>query len=79
MVLKDLTEELLSADYAQPGQADLDAREMVPIADEEGGISLYISGQPAYYIFNGEWFEAVVMRREKKSGCDTDSAVRVFY
>lgn len=73
-----MPEELLSADYVQPRQADLDARAIVPIADEEGGISLYISGQPAYYIFNGEWYEAVVMKREKKSGCDTDGPVRVF-
>ena len=73
-----MSEELLSPDYVQPRQADVDARAIVPIADEEGGISLYISGKPAYYIFNDEWFEAVVMGREKKSGCDTDHSVRVF-
>jgi len=72
-----MLEELLSVNYVQPRQADLDARSIVPIADEEGGISLYISGKPAYYIFNDEWFEAVVMKREKKSGCDTDHSVRV--
>ena len=73
-----MSEELLSPDYVQPRQADVDARAIVPIADEEGGISLFISGQAAYYIFNGEWFEAVVMKREQKSGCDTDRPVRVF-
>ena len=73
-----MLEKLLSANYVQPRQADLDARAIVTIADQEGGISLYISGQPAYYIFDDEWFEAVVMWREKKSGCDTDHSVRVF-
>ena len=72
-----MLEKLLSANYVQPRQADLDARAIVPIADQEGGISLYISGQLAYYIFDDEWFEAVVMKREKKSGCDTDHSVRV--
>tara|TARA_B100000686_G_scaffold44487_1_gene47067 strand:- start:1384 stop:1602 length:219 start_codon:yes stop_codon:yes gene_type:complete len=70
-------EKLLSVEYVPPRQVDLDARAIVPISDEEGGISLYISGKPAYYIFNDEWFEAVVMKREKKSGCDTDHSVRV--
>ena len=73
-----MSEKLLSADYVQPRQADVDARAIVPIADEEGGISLYISGQAVYYIFKGEWFEAVVMKREKKSNCDTSRPVRVF-
>ena len=73
-----MLEKLLSANYVQPRQSDLDARSIVSIADVEGGISLYISGQAAYYIFNGEWFEAVVMKREQKSGCDTDRPVRVF-
>ena len=70
----------MSADCVHPGRSalDLDARSVVPISDEMGGVSLYISGQPVYYILNGEWFEAVSVTREKKSVCDTDRSVRVF-
>ena len=50
----------------------------MPIADEMGGVVLYIAGQPAYYILNGEWFEAVSMKREKKTVCDRDRSLRVF-
>ena len=78
MLLKNILKDFLSADFVPQKQADLDAREIVPIVDEEGGVSLYISGQPVYYIFDGEWFEAVAMEREKNSGCDTDHSVRVF-
>ena len=68
----------MSADCVHRGRSDLDARAIVPISDEMGGVSLYISGQPAYYILNGEWFEAVSVTREKKSVYDTDRSVRVF-
>ena len=36
-----------------------DARALVPVSDEIGGIVLYLNGQPAYYVLNGEWFEAI--------------------
>ena len=68
----------MSADCVHPSRSDLDARSIVPISDEMGGISVYVAGQPAYYILNGEWFEAVSVTREKKSVCDTDRSVRVF-
>ena len=78
MVFKTTLDGFMSADCVHPGRSDLDARSIVPISDEIGGVSLYISGQPAYYILNGEWFEAVSVKREKKSVCDIDRPVRVF-
>ena len=36
-----------------------DARALVPVSDEIGGTVLYLNGQPAYYVLNGEWFEAI--------------------
>lgn len=46
-------------DQAQPRRTDLDARSIVPVTDDIGGVVLYIAGEPAYYVLNGEWFEAV--------------------
>ena len=39
--------------------AAIDARTLVPVADEIGGVVLYINGRAAYYVLNGEWFPAV--------------------
>ena len=39
--------------------AAVDARALVPVSDEIGGIVVYLDGNPAYYVLNGEWFEAV--------------------
>lgn len=39
--------------------AAVDARSIVPVGDEIGGIVIYVSGHPAYYVLNGEWFSAV--------------------
>ena len=41
-----------------------DARALVPVSDEIGGIVLYLNGRPAYYVLNGEWFEAVASPEE---------------
>ena len=38
---------------------DVDARAIVPIKDEIGGIVIYAGGQPAYYVLQDEWFEAL--------------------
>ncbi len=37
----------------------VDARSLVPVGDEIGGIVVYIDGKAAYYVLNGERFEAV--------------------
>lgn len=42
-----------------PRRADLDARSIVPVTDDIGGVVLYVAGEPAYYVLNGEWFEAL--------------------
>ncbi len=73
-----MMEGFMSVDCVHPWQSNLDARSIVPIPDEMGGVVLYIAGQPAYYILNGEWFEAVSMKREKKTVCDRDRSLRVF-
>ena len=39
--------------------AAVDARSVVPVSDEIGGVVIYIGGRPAYYVLNGEWFAAV--------------------
>ena len=39
--------------------AAVDARSIVPVGDEIGGIVVYVGGRPAYYVLNGEWFSAV--------------------
>ncbi len=39
--------------------ADLDARAIVPIEDEIGGVVIYAGGRAAFYVLNGEWFEAL--------------------
>lgn len=38
---------------------DVDARAIVPIKDEIGGVVIYAGGRPAYYVLHGEWFEAL--------------------
>ena len=38
---------------------EADARQLVPVDDEIGGTTLYLGGRLAYYVLNGEWFEAV--------------------
>lgn len=38
---------------------EADARQLVPVDDEIGGTALYLGGRVAYYVLNGEWFEAV--------------------
>lgn len=38
---------------------DVDARAIVPITDEIGGIVIYAAGRPAYYVLHDEWFEAL--------------------
>jgi hypothetical protein len=39
--------------------AAVDARSLVPVSDEIGGVVIYIGGRPSYYVLNGEWFAAV--------------------
>lgn len=36
-----------------------DARTIVPVVDQHGGLMIYRQGRPAFYCLNGEWFEAV--------------------
>lgn len=43
----------------RPSLTAVDARSVVPVEDDLGGIVLYLSGEPAYYVLNGEWFPAV--------------------
>lgn len=38
---------------------DVDARAIVPVRDEIGGVVIYAGGRPAYYVLHGEWFEAL--------------------
>ena len=42
-----------------PSLGAIDARSLVPVKDDVGGIVLYLNGEPAYYVLNGEWFPAV--------------------
>ena len=39
--------------------ADVDARSIVPLTDEIGGVVIYADGRPAYYVLQDEWFEAL--------------------
>lgn len=39
--------------------AEVDAHSIVPIVDEIGGVVIYLGGTLVYYVFNGEWFEAL--------------------
>ena len=39
--------------------AAVDARSLVPISDEAGGVIVYIGGEAVYYVLNGEWFRAI--------------------
>ena len=38
---------------------NVDARMLVPVKDEIGGIVVYAAGRPAYYVLQDEWFEAL--------------------
>jgi len=38
---------------------EADARQLVPVSDEIGGTVIYLNGRSAYYVLNGEWFQAV--------------------
>jgi hypothetical protein len=42
-----------------PLRLEADARSIVPVKDEIGGIVIYFGGRPAYYVLNGEWFRAI--------------------
>ena len=44
--------------------AAVDARSLVPVSDEIGGLVVYLSGRAAYYVLNGEWFAALPEPRE---------------
>lgn len=37
----------------------VDARTIVPVRDEIGGIVVYAAGRPAYYVLQDQWFEAL--------------------
>lgn len=39
--------------------AAIDARRLVPVRDEAGGVVIYVGGRAAYYVMNGEWFSAL--------------------
>ena len=39
--------------------AAVDARTLVPVRDEAGGVVIYVGGRAAYYVLNGEWFAAL--------------------
>ena len=51
--------QLTSSGRSVAKRFESDARSLVPVSDEIGGIVLYLNGRPAYYVLNGEWFEAV--------------------
>ncbi len=36
----------------------IDARFVVPITDEHGGVTIYYRGRPTHYLMGGEWFAA---------------------
>ena len=48
--------------------AAVDARSIVPVADEIGGVVIYVGGHPAYYVLSGEWFSAVPAPQESDAG-----------
>ena len=37
----------------------VDARKLVPVSDEAGGMVVYVGGRAAFYVLNGEWFAAL--------------------
>ena len=37
----------------------MDARTILPIEDDIGGIAIYVSGKLSYYVLDGEWIEAI--------------------
>ena len=43
--------------------AAVDARSLVPVNDEAGGVIVYIGGEAVYYVLNGEWFRAIPERQ----------------
>jgi hypothetical protein len=43
----------------QMPMAAVDARRLVPVRDEAGGVVVYVGGRAAYYVLNGEWFAAL--------------------
>ena len=42
--------------------AAVDARTLVPVTDDAGGVVVYVGGRAAYYVLNGEWFAALPER-----------------
>ena len=48
--------------------AAVDARTLVPVSDEIGGVVIYLSGRPSYYVLNGEWFTAVPEPQSRGAG-----------
>jgi len=43
--------------------AAVDARSVIPVSDEIGGVVVYMGDRPAYYVLNGELFSAVSERQ----------------
>ena len=52
---------------------EADARQLVPVDDEIGGTVIYLNGRPAYYVLNGEWFQAVPNPQEFPRPSDADT------
>ena len=54
----------------QPMFLDVDARTILPVEDEIGGIAIYMSGKLSYYVLDGEWFEAISAEPEPPGDAD---------
>lgn len=49
----------------------VDARDILPVADRHGGVTVYFRGRPAYYLLAGEWYEAVSRPAPTVEGLET--------
>lgn len=50
---------MTTSQVGQPRFSGVDARTILPIEDDIGGIAIYVSGKLSYYVLDGEWIEAI--------------------
>ena len=61
---------MTTSQVGQPRFSGVDARTILPVEDEIGGIAIYMSGKLSYYVLDGEWFEAISAEPEVPGDAD---------
>ena len=50
---------MTASQIGPPRFSVVDARSILPVEDDIGGVAIYVSGKLSYYVLDGEWIEAI--------------------